>query len=264
MRNRLANQLVGHFYLRTAGFVLFVILAVIWELVSRLAIVNPTFLPPASKIAVTFFSLIFSLELVEAGAITLGRCFGGYLIAAAAAIPIGILMGRSGKLYVVFEPIIESLRPIPSAAVIPIAILFLGIEDEMKIAVVVFGSIWPILLNTIHGVQTIDPVIVDTGRTFNLSGRQFLLRVTLPAAAPSIATGLRISLAISFILAITVEMIAGSSGLGFLILDFERSFRYPEMYSGILFLGLIGLMINLVLGFLDRRYLAWARLSYTV
>lgn len=246
---------------RGTGFALLLLLAASWEAIARLGIVNPVFLPPPTKVAPALLALMLSQELPNAAALTMGRCATGFFVAAAIAIPLGVLMGRSRRLYHLLEPLIESLRPIPSAAIIPVAILFLGIGDSMKIAVVVFGSLWPILLNTIHGVHVTDPLLIDTGRTLNLSARQLVLKITLPAAAPSVATGLRIGLAISLILSITVEMIAGGPGLGFLILDFERSFKYAEMYSGIITLGVIGFCLNAAFTALDRRYLAWSKLA---
>lgn len=246
---------------RAMGFILLLILAASWETLSRLNIVNSIFLPPLTTVATSLWKLVVSKELLSATGITLGRCATGYSLAAVIGIPLGVLMGKSTRVFFLFEPLVESLRPIPSAAIIPIAILFLGIDNEMKIAVIVFGSLWPILLNTIQGVQVIDPMLLETGRTLNLSKRQLLLKIILPASSPSIITGLRISLAISLILSITVEMIAGSSGLGFLILDYERSFKYAEMYAGIVSLGVIGLCLNAVFSALDRRYLAWAKLS---
>ena len=191
----------------------------------RAGFVNSIFLPPPTQIAAHLVHLIGTGELLDAAGTTLARCFGGYSLAAAVAIPVGIAMGRSRRIALLLNPIAEILRPIPSAAIIPVAILFLGIDERMKIAVVVFGSTLPILLNTIYGVRSVDLLLIDTGRTFNLSRLAFLRKIVIPAALPSIATGLRISLAISLILTITVAMIAGNSGLGFLILDYERSFR---------------------------------------
>lgn len=248
-------------YLRLPGRGIAVLLTVglIWEISSRSGIVSSAFLPPLTKILLAFWHLVVSFELPKAASVTLGRCAGGYFLAAAIAIPLGVGMGKSKKLCDLLEPLVETLRPIPSAAIIPVAILFLGIENQMKIAVIVFGSMWPILLNTMHGVQTIDPFLIDTGRTFNLSAWDFLRKITIPAALPNIATGLRISLAISLILTITVEMIAGSSGLGFLILDYERAFKYPPMYAGILALGLIGFIANSLFVRMEHRFLFWSR-----
>jgi ABC-type nitrate/sulfonate/bicarbonate transport system permease component len=140
-----------------------------------------------------------------------------------------------------------------------VAILFLGIGSGMKVAVIIFGTSWPILINTIHGVQSLDPVLLETGRTFNLGRWAFLQKIVFPAALPGIMTGLRISLAISLILGITVEMIAGRAGLGFLILDYERSFKYAEMYAGIALLGVIGFLLNSLMARVETRLVGWAR-----
>jgi len=247
-----------------AGILLVVLLAAGWEISARLDWINAVFMPSPTRVLSAFASISASLELPGAACVTLARCLGGYLVAAAVAIPLGVAMGRSARLHRLLGPLLEGLRPIPSAAVIPLAILFLGIGSSMKVAVIIFGTIWPILLNTIQGVQGVDPVLIDTGRTFNLGRRDLLRKIIVPAAMPSIATGLRISLAISLILGITVEMIAGSAGLGFLILDYERSFKFAEMYAGIVSLGLIGLALNTVMARIERRYLGWARRAAAV
>jgi ABC-type nitrate/sulfonate/bicarbonate transport system permease component len=166
-------------------------------------------------------------------------------------------MGRSKKINNLLEPLVEMLRPIPSAAIIPVAILFFGIFDSMKIFVISFACVWPILLNTIDGVKSIDRTLIETGMTFNLTKKQFLFKIVLPGASPNIVTGMRISLAISLILAITVEMISGNNGLGFFILDAERSFKYPEMYAGILLIGVIGYLINTIFLKSTNRVMEW-------
>jgi len=149
------------------------------------------------------------------------------------------------------------LRPLPSAAIIPVAILFLGIFDSMKVAVITFGALWPILLNTVDGVRNIDPVLLDTARTLSLTRGQALMKIVVPGASPGVFTGMRISLAIALILSITVEMIAGNNGLGFYILDWERSFHFREMYAGILALGGVGYMLNHAFLLVDRRIMRW-------
>jgi ABC-type nitrate/sulfonate/bicarbonate transport system permease component len=166
-------------------------------------------------------------------------------------------MGRSQKIYYLLEPLTEMLRPIPSAAIIPIAILFLGIDDSMKIFVVAYACLWPVLINSIDGVRSIDPVLIETGKTFDLSKWRFLCSIVIPAASPHFITGMRISLAIALILSITVEMIAGNNGIGFHILDSERSFRFNEMYAGIFLIGIIGYSVNLVFVKLSDRVMRW-------
>ena len=241
------------------GGLLILVVAFTWEISSRVGIINSIFFPPLTIIINELWNSILSMELLIASGITLGRCMSGYLIAIIIAIPVGISMGISTKVYHVLEPFVELLRPIPSAAMIPIAIIFLGIDEPMKIAVIVYGSMWPILLNTINGVQTIDSILIDTGRIFRHRGISFLLKITVPAALPSIYTGLRISMAISLILTITVEMLVGNSGIGYLIIDYERGFKYPQMYSGIITLGIIGYLINSVFLLVENKLFAWAK-----
>lgn len=242
---------------RLYGFVLIIVLLLLWEGVSRFNFVNPIFLPPISEILISLIKMTLSGELLKHMRYTIFRCFSGYFLATFIAVPVGIMMGRSKLIYSIFEPLVEMLRPIPSSAVIPVAILFLGIYTEMKLAVIIFGSLWPILINTYHGTRGIDPILIDTGRTFNLNKKQFLMKIVIPGASPNIFTGMRISLAIALILAITVEMIVGSDGLGFYIIDWERSFRFKEMYAGIFALGILGYLINCLFIQVDSRVMRW-------
>ena len=145
---------------------------------------------------------------------TLSRFLEGYVIAALLAVSLGILLGYFRFAYSLLETLIEFLRPMPSVAIIPVAVLALGIGDRMIVAVTVYASLWPMLVNTIDGVRNIEPTLIDTARTFGLSRRLILWRIILPAASPYIVTGLRISLSIALILVTTAEMIAGSRGTG--------------------------------------------------
>ncbi|HWH79652.1 MAG TPA: ABC transporter permease, partial [Candidatus Binatus sp.] len=153
--------------------------------------------------------------------------------------------------------LIEFLRPMPSVAIIPVAILLLGIGDSMIISVTVYASVWPILINTIDGVRHIDATLVNTGRTFGLRRGQILRQIIVPAAAPFIVTGLRIGLSISLILVTTAEMIAGSKGLGFFILDEERAMNSANMYAGIVVVALLGYTLNRFFLAVEARAMAW-------
>ena len=230
-----------------------------WWLVSKLGVVDPIFLPPPQIVGTAFLHELVSRRLWLDCVLTMMRFLLGFSVAAAIACPIGVAIGRSERVYWLLEPTIEVLRPIPSAAIIPIAILFLGIGNEMKVAVIAFGSLWPLLLNTVQGVRDVDPLLEDTGRSLGIRGRPFLWKIVLPSAGPSIATGARISIAVALILSVTVEMIAGNDGIGFRILDFERSFQYPSMYAGIVMLGIIGWIVNSLVTAVDRRVFFWAR-----
>jgi ABC-type nitrate/sulfonate/bicarbonate transport system permease component len=145
----------------------------------------------------------------------------------------------------------------PSVAIIPVAILALGIGDGMIVAVTVYASVWPILINTIDGVRHIETTLIDTARTFGISRREILWRVILPAASPYIVTGLRIGLSIALILVTTAEMIAGSKGLGYFILDEERSMNSRNMYAGVIIVSLLGYLLNRLFLALEGRALRW-------
>lgn len=243
---------------RLAGAVPLLVLFILWEASARLKFVNPIFLPPISEILKSLVQSIKEGSIIWEALSTMKRCIGGYFAAIIIGVPLGFLMGRYNWVNFLMNALIEFLRPIPSAAIIPVAILFLGIDEKMKMFVIAFGSLWPILLNTYQGVRTTDPLLMDTGRTLQLSEIQINLKLILPASLPFIAAGLRISLAISFILAITSEMIAGGDGLGFLIIDCERAFQYKRMYAGILLLGFIGFIFNSIFVLLQRRFLFWS------
>jgi ABC-type nitrate/sulfonate/bicarbonate transport system permease component len=230
----------------------------LWEIASRLGVVNSLFLPPVSRILGALVDGVVAGTLPRALIVTCGRFVLGYLAAAFFGVTIGFLMGRYRALYALLGPLVEVMRPIPSAALIPIAILFLGIADSMKIAVIAIGSLWPILLNALEGVREIDPLLIDTGRTLRLSPVQLDAKLVLPAALPFVFAGLRISLGVALILAITVEMISGESGLGFLVIDCERSFRYPLMYAGVLTLGVLGFCVNYGFVGIQKRVLFWS------
>lgn len=215
-----------------------------WEIAARLALFNPLLFPPMSKIIGSFAALIASGEIPGQIARSMERAVMGYFLAAAVFIPLGVAMGLSERVYGALEVVIETLRPIPPPVAIPVAMLFLGIGDGMKIFVIFFSCAWPILLNTIDGVRNIDRVLVDTARTFRLSRAKRILRVVLPAAAPQIMTGLRISLSITLILVVISEMVGSSDGIGYFILNAQRRLKIDQMYAGMLALALLGYLLN--------------------
>jgi len=242
-----------------AGLGLFAALLVLWELSSRSSPDLERYFPPPTEVLSVLFRLGFARELFSHLADTLTRFLAGYLLAAALATILGVVLGYFRLAHSLFELLIELLRPMPSVAIIPVAILLLGIGDAMMIGVTVYACAWPILLNAIDGVRSIDRTLVDTGRTFGLGRWRILRDIALPAAAPYIATGLRVSLPIALILVTTSEMVVGGSGLGYFILDEERSFRTREMYAGIAVVALLGYVLNRLFVALENRALAWHR-----
>jgi ABC-type nitrate/sulfonate/bicarbonate transport system permease component len=242
---------------RWPGLVLFAALLCVWEIASSYELVDSLSVPRVSRIVAAWYVSAVHGDLIHQLIPSLGRIFVGCGLAAVVAIPLGLLMGTSAFVYRLLEPLTEFIRPIPAAAYIPIAILFLGIGNEMKVFVVFLACLFPILLNTYGGVRGVDQVLVDTGRTFGVPHWKALWQITFPAALPSILTGLRISLGIALIVSVVSEMIAGNSGIGYFILDMQRVFRIPEMFAGIFTLGILGYLINFAFLRFERHFLRW-------
>jgi ABC-type nitrate/sulfonate/bicarbonate transport system permease component len=239
------------------GFLFLLVLLVAWELLAQTEWLNPLIVPPLSKILETFASLVWSGQIPLQIVASLKRAAVGYLLAAVVFIPLGILMGLIDAFHRALEVIIEMLRPIPPPVIIPVAMLFFGLEDEMKIFVIFFSCAWPILLNTLDGVRNIDRVLLHTARTFGLSRRKVIWQVILPACSPQIITGLRVSLPIMLILVVISEMIGSSDGIGYFILDAQRRFRVAQMYAGMLALAILGYTLNQLFNWAYRRLLPW-------
>jgi ABC-type nitrate/sulfonate/bicarbonate transport system permease component len=235
------------------------LLFLLWEVSSRSNPELRVYIPPASEIFQSLFNLFLSRQISSHLVASLNRFFIGYLLAGVVAVGLGIVLGYFRFVYRLSEMVIEFLRPMPSVAIIPVAILALGIGDSMIIAVTVYACAWPILVNTIDGVRNIDRTLINTGKTFGLSRWKILTRIVVPGASPYIVTGLRISLAIALILVTTAEMVVGGKGLGFFILDEERSLRNGNMYAGILLIAILGYLLNRLFLLLERKVMGWQR-----
>lgn len=242
---------------RAPGVLLIIIILVWWEIAAVNGWVPGVSMPPVTGIAVTLWHLWSSGEILGHLASSLGRLAAGYTIAVLAGVVVGIAMGVSRFFYNLFEPLTELLRPIPAPAYIPIAILFLGIGNEMKVFMVALAAFFPVLINTYSGVNGVDPIMVNTARTFGLSRMKTLRRVVLPATAPYIFSGMRVSLAVALILVVISEMVAADQGIGFFILNAQRGFRVREMYAGVVTLAVLGYLLNQAFVAIEGRVLAW-------
>jgi len=240
-----------------SGLAVLAAFVIVWEAWARTRGELAAFFPPASRVLATLWQLLASGELAEHTLATLRRFAQGYALAAALSVGAGLCLGLWRPLYNLLEPLIELLRPMPSPATIPIAILFLGIGDEMKVAVTVYACSWPILLNTIDGVRSVDRVLFATAATFRLTPWARFWKVVLPAASPQIVTGLRVSLAIALILVVTSEMVVSNDGLGYYVLESQRTFQMPQMYAAVVALGMIGYVLNRLFLALDTWAMAW-------
>lgn len=190
---------------------------------------------------------------------SLSRLAIGYCVAMLVAVVLGIPLGLSDLARRATSPIVEFFRAIPSPALIPFAITVIGVGWSMKIFVIAFVCIWPALLNTIDGVRSIEPTMNETARMYRIEGAQKLWYIVVPGAMPQILAGMRTSLSLALILMVISEMVASTEGIGFFVLQSQRSFAIPEMWSGILLLGLLGYALNYAFVFAERHLLAWHR-----
>lgn len=213
--------------------------------------------PTPDVIASTFLDEWLGQRLVDDVLPSLVRFVIGVGLAVLLGIALGLAIGTSPVLRALTEPVFELFRALPPPVLIPVFMLFLGANDTMKVAIIVVGCIWPVLLNTIEGVRSIDPVQTETSRSFGVTGFRRIQYQVLPSAAPAIFAGVRQCLSIGLILMVISEMFASSAGLGFTIIQFQRTFAIPQMWSGILVLGLIGVAVSLVFQFVQRRVLGW-------
>lgn len=241
------------------GAASFLVVLLLWELGARGAPDLQLYLPPVTAVLSALARMLATGPIAAHLLVTLERFLAGYLIAAALGVGLGLVLGYFRFLHDLLGVVIEFLRPMPSVAIIPVAILLFGIGDSMIVAVTVYASVWSILINTVDGVRRIEGRLIDTGRTFGLNRWRILWQIVLPGASPYIVTGLRIALAIALILVTTAEMIAGGKGLGFFILDQERSMNSSNMYAGVLAIAALGFVLNRIFLVLEGRVMKWHR-----
>lgn len=240
------------------GAVGIVILLVIIEAFTRSGIINPAFLPPASTVLARAGGLLIDPVFLGHIASTMQAWALGLGLAIAVAVPAGVVLGSSEAVYRASYVLVEFLRPIPSVALIPLAILLFGQGTQMKMSLIVYASVWPILFNTITGIHSVDPLAKDTARSFGFSRLAVLGRVSLPSALPFIFTGIRVAAAIALILAISAELLAGgANGVGTYILRVQQANQPALVYAGTVITGVLGFLINLLLVRLEHRYLGW-------
>ncbi|MFC4562156.1 ABC transporter permease [Nocardiopsis mangrovi] len=217
------------------------------------------YFPPLGEILGFFVDLWVFDRVGSDLAPSLVRMLAGYAASIVLGVGAGLLLGLSRILRTAAEPVVEFLRALPAPALIPFALLLFGAGDGSKVFVIVLGAVWPILLNTIEGVRGVDAQQTDMARSYQIPFSARVLHIILPAASPRIFAGMRTSLAIAIILMVISEMVASSNGLGYFVLESQRSFAIPEMWTGIILLGVLGYILNWLFLLVERRALFWYR-----
>jgi ABC-type nitrate/sulfonate/bicarbonate transport system permease component len=254
--------MAGLTYLRSRYLTVVRILSVLaffaaWELVTRAGAIKPFLLPGPVLILEQLQFELASGDLVRAVQGTLFRMFAGYAIAIAIGVPFGILLARVWPVRWFFDPLLSIALPMPQIAFLPIFILWLGVGDVSKIALIVFSAIFPIIVQTWAGTRGIDKYIAWSAQSLGVSKRAFLWEIALPAAMPQIFTGLQIALPIALLSTIVTEMLLGGSGIGGSIINGMRMSDSPELFGGIVAVGVLGFVLNKTMDYLRRRVLFW-------
>lgn len=216
-----------------------------------------TFFPPLSAIVSRTGQLWLFDHTVSDLLPSLGNLLIGFGIACVLGVTLGLVLAATPRLLAAIEPELEFLRAVPAVALIPVAIIALGLGDTMRIAIIAFGAVWPILLNTIAGARSLDPVARDVSAAFDLNRTTRIFAVRLPAAAPQILAGARTSLSIAVVLVVVSEISGATRGIGFFVLAAQRNYAITNMWTGMIVLGIVGYLLNLLFRLVESRLLHW-------
>ncbi len=234
-----------------------VTLLLAWEALARLALVPPLFLPAPSACAVRAWQMLASGELLLHLATSLQRILAGYALGVAAGLAAGVGTGFFGPARAVGVPLINAAYPIPKIAVLPLLILWLGIGEPPKLAVIAIGVFFPMAISTHTGIVECDPALLRAGVSFGAGRWQLVRKVLLPAALPMIFAGLRLGAGVALLLVVSAELIAADSGLGFMILNAADLLHTEDLMVGLAALSLLGLLFNAGLTALERAIIRW-------
>jgi NitT/TauT family transport system permease protein len=253
-----------------------VVLLLIWEAVASAGLFSPIVLPPPSSVFARWLASampspvmsaakdgwlawVMSGELIQDSIGSLGRVVIGFLVGAGLALPLGLVMGASERVYQLMNPLVQVLRPIPPIAYIPLSIVWFGLGNPPAIFLIALGAFFPVLMNTIAGVRQVDGIYIRAARNLGADQWALFTRVILPAATPYILAGIRIGIGTAFIVVIVAEMIAVPNGLGYRILEAREYMWSDKIIAGMITIGLLGLMIDIAVSRLNDWLLRWHR-----
>jgi NitT/TauT family transport system permease protein len=258
------------------GLVVPAVVILAWHLAAQYELVNPQVLPSPLAVVAKWIEYLLPLqphdpatqswlawalsgELIHDSLGSLYRVVVGFLVGAGLALPVGLAMGASPRVYAWLNPLVQLLRPIPPIAYIPLSILWFGLGNPPAVFLIALGAFFPVLMNTVAGVRQVDGIYLRAARNLGASGTTLFVRVILPAAVPYILSGVRIGIGTAFIVVIVSEMIAVNNGLGFRILEAREYFWSDKIIAGMISIGLIGLAIDVAMNRLNNHLLRWHR-----
>ncbi|PLT29784.1 ABC transporter permease [Peribacillus deserti] len=232
-------------------------LLVLWEIICRLNIVPPLFLPAPSAILTDAWDMMITGELFKNLFASLYRVGIGYVIGAVLGISIGLIVGFSKWTDAIVTPIVYSIYPIPKIALLPLIILWFGIGEMPKVTIIALGVFFPVVINTFSGVKNVDPVLIKAAVTFGSNHVNVIRKVILPGSLPMIFAGLKLAAGTSLLLLVSAEMIAAQQGIGAMVLHYGNLMITTKLMVGVLLLSLLGLLFNRGLQWLENKLLPW-------
>jgi ABC-type nitrate/sulfonate/bicarbonate transport system permease component len=233
----------------------FLVVLGIWQLWAGAA--NSFGVPTASEVAKSAWDVWPTSDFLSQVGVSMKRYAVGFAIASLVGISVGLLVGASHAARRTLDPFLECLRAVPAIAIVPAAFVILGVGDASRITVIAFGLCFPILVNTAEGVRGIPLEVRDTASMLHVGSVERVVQIYLPAALPSIMAGLRIAVSLGLVLVIVSEFVVEANGLGYYLITQQTTYDFPALYAGILFLGLLGYVLNRLFLLVERRVLAW-------
>ncbi|MGY1805829.1 ABC transporter permease [Blastococcus sp. SYSU D00669] len=229
---------------------------VAWEVAGQTA--GNVYLPPLTTVLERLWEDWFPDHTISDLLPSLQRFVTGYLVGAVLGIVLGIAIGSSRPVAQYLEPTLEFLRALPAVAIIPVAVLLFGLGSGMRVFVISFGVLFPVLVNTTVGARNCRQERIDVARMYGLNRFQVIRRVVLPSALPMISAGLRVALPIALIMVVVSELVGGQNGIGFYLLTGQSMFNIPAMFAAVVILGILGNLINAGYAALEKKWLSWA------
>ncbi|MDR2198030.1 MAG: ABC transporter permease [Deltaproteobacteria bacterium] len=228
----------------------------LWEFLSRAAVVNPVFFPPLSEILQTIFRMLETGEMERHAGISLWRALSGFSLAVLVGAPLGLFLGsRPGSVRRIFDVPLELFSQLNPFLLFHILILFMGIGEAPKVTLVFFTCLWPVAFSSMSGAQSVNPLLVKSGRAFGLKGFALFRKIIFPAASPFIFLGLQMGIFYSLFMLIAAEMMGASSGLGFLSMNSQETFQLKKMYAAVLVIAFLGLLLDFLVSLLGKAFL---------
>ncbi|MCM1154918.1 MAG: ABC transporter permease [Roseburia sp.] len=239
------------------NLILIICIVFVWGIVTETGAVNSILLPSPKVIGITFFKKIADKSLLIAIGVSVGRVVKGYLYAVTAGICMGVFIGLSEYMYRMTKVIIQLLKPIPPIAWIPLVILWMGIGENSKVFLIFLGGFFVVLINVIDGIRYIDPKLTEVATAVETPRMKYIFQLVIPAAMPGIFTGLRVALGTSWSCVVAAELVAASSGVGYMISNARNFGQMDVVIIGMISIGIVGKIMDEILKIIERRVLAW-------